>query len=65
MYNSLTLILYFQVLYDMMKFADVELGQVLWILNNNQVISGEGLVCEELPPIIDFNIQLLYGLKDR
>lgn len=49
----------------MMKLADVELGQVLRILDDNQVISGEGLVCEELPPIIDFNIQLFYGLKDR
>ena len=52
----LTFVLYPQTFLDVMKCADIELLKVLWILNDDDVGSGERLVREKLPPVIDLDV---------
>ena len=45
----------------MMKVGEVELGHVPWILNDDDVSSGEGFIVEQVLEVLCLEIEFLNG----
>ncbi|MPC23302.1 hypothetical protein E2C01_016345 [Portunus trituberculatus] len=47
----------------MVELADIELGEVISALDDHQVSTVEGFICEQITPVVDLNVELVYCLN--
>ena len=59
----LTLIFNLEAVLDMVELADIVLGEVVGALDHHQVRAAEGFIAEQVTPVVDLDVELVYSLS--